>query len=137
MKHQKHIVLFENFVPRLNESVGSLDSCEFTFLPYDNYKGSISFDKMNLEGLIKLSEESGEKGNAAEIGDAGVFICHIKQPLEGFTRINTVPYKSIFPLTFDVCTWNNQIELKGEDKEVPVEDLSVLVSKGKMLTRIM
>jgi hypothetical protein len=137
MKNKRYISLFENFVSNLYESVGSLESCEFTFLTYDSYKGSISFDKVDLNGLIEISEKAGERGNAAEIGDAGVFICHIKQPLDGFTRVNTVPYKSIFPLTFDVSTWNNRLEIKSEDKEVPLDDLSVLVSKGKMLTRLM
>lgn len=129
--------MFEGFISgvAVNESTKGLESCEFQWLTFDNYKGPLNFEKMDLEGLKKLSEESGEKGNAAEIGDAGIFICHIKQPDGGFTRIITEVNKSIDPLTFEVSTWDSNLKMKFKNEGVTLEELPVLVSKGRIFSR--
>lgn len=127
--------MFEGFISTINEAGKGLDSCEFKFLTFDNYKGPLNFNTMDLDGLIKLSEESEKRGNAAEIGDAGVFICHIKQPGGGFTRLVSSVKESIAPLTFEVTTWDSDLKLKSKNENVPVEDVPLLVSKGNILGR--
>lgn len=127
--------MFESFVSTINEAGKGLDSCEFKFLTFDNYKGPLNFDTMDLDALTKLSEESESRGNAAEIGDAGVFICHIKQPGGGFTRLVTSVKESISPLTFEVTTWDQDLKLKSKNENVPVEDVPLLISKGNILGR--
>ena len=131
----KHIKIFEKFSYTVNEAGKGLDSCEFKFLTFDDYKGPLNFDTTDLDGLIKLSEQAETRGNAAEIGDAGVFICHIKQPGGGFTRLVTSVKESISPLTFEVTTWDGDLKLKSKDEEVPVEDIPLLISKGNILGR--
>ena len=131
----KHVELFENFTSKLNEASVSLDNAVFQFLPFDKYRGNISFDDTNLEGLIEIANEAEESGEAAEIGDAGIFLCHIPLRNKGFVRIYTEVDKSLYPLQFNVSNWDSKYQLTSEDKEVTLEDLPAQISKGNILSR--
>jgi hypothetical protein len=136
MEKLKHIQLFENFdSPVVNEASVNLDQGVFQWMPFDNYKGNITFDDTNLAGLTEIANESEAKGNAAEIGDAGLFMCHLPLNNGGFIRIITEKDKSISPLEFNVTTWDGNYKLTSEDKEVPLEDLSGYIVKGNVSSR--
>lgn len=132
----KHVKLFENFEYRLNESSVRLEDGVFQWMPFDRYKGPIDFEDTDIQGLIEISNESEESGKAAEIGDAGLFMCHLPLTNGGFVRIITEKDKSIAPLTFNVTTWDSDYKMKEEDKEVPLEDLPGYISKGNVFSRL-
>jgi hypothetical protein len=133
----KHLKLFENFKNGLNESSVNLENGIFQWMPFDAYKGPLNFEDTDIQGLIDISEKAEEEGNASEIGDAGIFMCHIPLSNGGFVRILTEKDKSLFPLTFNVTTWDNDYKQISEDKEVPLEDLSGYVSKGNVFSRFL
>lgn len=133
----KHVELFENFSYRMNEAKVDIESGIFQFMPFDRYKGPINFEDTDIEGLIDISNKAEAKGNASEIGDAGLFMCHLPISNGGFIRIITEKDKSIYPLMFNVTTWDSNYELISEDKEIPLEDLSGFVSKGNIFSRFM
>jgi hypothetical protein len=133
----KHIELFENFSPRLNESSVNIEEGIFQWMPFDKYKGPIDFKDTDIQGLMEIANEAEEKGNAAEIGDAGLFMCHLPLGSGGFIRVITEKDKSLSPLTFNVTSWDSDYKMVSEDKEVPLEDLSGYVSKGNVFSRFM
>jgi hypothetical protein len=133
----KHIQQFENFNYGLNESSVRIEEGIFQWMPFDKYKGPINFKDTDIEGLIGIANESEKSGNAAEIGDAGLFMCHLPLSNGGFIRIITDKDKSLSPLTFNVTTWDSDYKMTSEDKEIPLEDLSGYVSKGNVFSRFL
>ena len=133
----KHIKLFESFSQSLNESSVSLEKGIFQWMPFDRYKGPIDFEDTDIQGVVDIANESEKAGNAAEIGDAGLFMCHIPLTNRGFVRIITEKDKSLSPLTFNVTTWDADYKMTNEDKEVPLEDLSGYISKGNVFSRFL
>jgi hypothetical protein len=133
----KHIQQFENFNYGLNESSVRIEEGIFQWMPFDKYKGPINFKDTDIEGLIGIANESEKSGNAAEIGDAGLFMCHLPLSNGGFIRIITEKDKSLSPLTFNVTTWDSDYKMISEDKEIPLEDLSGYVSKGNVFSRFL
>jgi hypothetical protein len=135
MEKLKHIQLFENFASSSINEAAKLEQGIFQWMPFDKYKGPITFEDTDIQGLMKIANESEQKGNAAEIGDAGLFMCHIPLTNGGFVRIITEKDQSLSPLEFNVTTWDNEYKMVSEDKEVPLEDLSAYVSKGNVFSR--
>jgi len=133
----KHIQQFENFNYGLNESSVRIEEGIFQWMPFDKYKGPINFKDTDIEGLIGIANGSEKSGNAAEIGDAGLFMCHLPLSNGGFIRIITEKDKSLSPLTFNVTTWDSDYKIISEDKEIPLEDLSGYVSKGNVFSRFL
>ena len=133
----RHIKLFENFKTSLNEAAVNLEEGIFQWMPFDRYKGPIDFEDTDIQGIMDIANEAEKAGNASEIGDAGLFMCHLPLRNGGFVRIITEKDKSIAPLTFNVTTWDGDYKMLSEDKEVPLDDLSGYVSKGNVFSRFL